>query len=271
MSKISAIGHKHRDMQLVQRLVAKRALRAELGLAVIEGAKLLSEALDAGVVIEQVLFEPAAPTPLIARARESGAKVTPVIDGAIAHVSDAVSPQPIIATVRPRSVDASTVLDGRFVVVCVDVRDPGNAGTILRSADAAGADGVVFCVGCVDPFNPKTLRAGAGAQFHVPFVADQDVDHVFASLASRGTTTVATVVSDGQDLFAMSIPDRVALVLGNEASGLDDATRERCDVGVTIPFWGSAESLNVSMAATLFCFEVARRQSNRRAPNVGRA
>jgi len=266
VSKVSPIGHKHRDLQLVHRLVARRVAREELGLAVIEGTKLLREALGAGVVVDHVFFESSASVELVAEARESGAKVTPVIDGALAKVSDAVTPQPILAIVRPPVRDTDAILDGRFVVVCVDVRDPGNAGTILRSADAAGADGVIFCSGSVDPYNPKTLRAGAGAQFHVPFAVDLDVEYVFSKLAARGTVRLATVVNGGEDLFTMAIPDRVAVILGNEATGLDAATQAQCDVGVTIPFWGSAESLNVSMAATLFCFEIARRQQNRPNP-----
>ena len=110
-----------------------------------------------------------------------------------------------------------------MVLVCADVRDPGNAGTVIRTADASGVDAVVCCEGTVDPTNPKTVRASAGSVFHTPIVMGGEARAVTADLRARGFRTVGTVVRDGTDYTRFDWNRRVAVVLGNEASGLPDA------------------------------------------------
>jgi TrmH family RNA methyltransferase len=148
-----------------------------------------------------------------------------------------------------------------FVVVCVDVRDPGNAGAVIRSADAAGADGVVCCAGTVDPFNPKTVRASAGSVLHLPVVAGGEPTDVLDALRGWGLTCLAAVAHGGTPYTEIDLTGPLALVLGNEAAGLPDTLEDRLDGGVTIPMAGRAESLNVSMAAAVLCFEVRRARS----------
>ena len=147
-----------------------------------------------------------------------------------------------------------------MVVVCVDVRDPGNAGTMIRTADAAGVDAVVCCDGTVDPTNPKTVRASAGSIFHIPLVVGGDAATVIDSLRSWGMTTVGTEVRGGVDYSAFDWCRRVAVVFGNEASGLSGPVRDRLDEGVSIPMAGRAESLNVSISAAVVCFEALRQR-----------
>ena len=152
-----------------------------------------------------------------------------------------------------------------FVVVLDAVADPGNLGTILRSAEASGADLVVLTPGSVDPYNPKVVRASAGALFHVP-VVDATLDDVVAS----GLTTIGTTSHDavGRTVVAHTEVDftgRVALVMGNEAAGLpDDWTDSSGPIRrwVTIPHVGRSESLNVAMATTVLAFEVARQRAH---------
>ena len=158
----------------------------------------------------------------------------------------------VFAVVRTRPLDAAAVLgDAGFVVVADGLADPGNLGTILRSAEAAGVDAVVLTPGSVDVLNPKVVRASAGALFHVPVVV-ADVDDVRAA----GLRLVGTSSHHGTAHTAADWTGRVAIVLGNEAHGLPADVP--VDEWVRIEHRGRAESLNVAMAATILCFEAAR-------------
>jgi len=143
------------------------------------------------------------------------------------------------------------------------VRDPGNAGTVLRTADAAGVGAVVFCGESVDPYNPKTVRASAGSLFHVPFSVQDDPVALTASLARRGYRTMAAVVRDGEDYAEVDWSVPTALFLGNEAAGLRPAVRASLGGAVAIPMDGRAESLNVGMACAVLCFEALRQRRRR--------
>jgi TrmH family RNA methyltransferase len=148
------------------------------------------------------------------------------------------------------------------VVVCVDVRDPGNAGAVMRVAAAAGADAVVYSAGSVDPFNPKTVRASAGSVFHLPVVESAAPSDVLESMGRLGLRRWAAVSTGGVPYTEIDGASPLALVLGNEASGLPADVAHHVDDGVTIPMRSGAESLNVSTAAAVLCFEVARARSN---------
>jgi RNA methyltransferase, TrmH family len=159
------------------------------------------------------------------------------------------------------------VADLSLVIACVDVRDPGNLGTVIRTADASGVDAVVRCDGTVDPSNPKCVRATAGSLFHVPIVEGGSAVAAVEALRSRGLTTVATVVRGGTDYAEFDWTGPVALVLGNEAGGLDDGLAGSLDHRVTIPMAGHSESLNVGVSAAVLCFEALRQR--RTAPGRG--
>jgi TrmH family RNA methyltransferase len=158
-----------------------------------------------------------------------------------------------------------------LLVVLVDVRDPGNAGTVLRTADASGVSSVIFSGESVDPYNPKTVRASAGSLFHVPFGVQPDAVALAASLAGRGYRTLATVVRDGEDYAALDWSVPTALFLGNEAAGLGAEVLEAIGGAVAIPMTGKAESLNVGVACAVLCFEALRqRRSSTIRPGTGR-
>jgi TrmH family RNA methyltransferase len=150
--------------------------------------------------------------------------------------------------------------DASFVVICVDVRDPGNAGTVLRSAEAAGADGVICCEGSVDVYNPKTVRASAGSLFHVPVVVGESPVTAADAVGAFGLTRLATVAHGAPDYTTADLTGRVAFLLGNEANGLDETVAAAADARVSIPMAGRTESLNVGMAAAVLCFEAARQR-----------
>jgi TrmH family RNA methyltransferase len=247
-------------------LLRKRSLRWSDRCLVVEGAELLSVALEAGAVVESVYVAPEgrsnpAVADAVARAYQHGARVFDLASGVIERVADTVTPQPVLAVVGfvPASIE-EVAPSSSMLLVCADVRDPGNAGTVIRTADASGVDAVVCCDGTVDPTNPKTVRASAGSVFHTPIVMGGDARAVIGDLHQRGFTTVGTVVRGGTDYTAFDWRQRVAVVLGNEASGLSDEVVAALDARVSIPMAGQAESLNVSVSAAVLCFEALRQR-----------
>jgi TrmH family RNA methyltransferase len=232
---------------------------------VVEGAELLAVALDAGAPVEAVYVAPGgrdvpAVAGVVGRAYTEGARVFDLAPGVVERVADTVTPQPVLAVVGFTPAQLADVAAASMVVVCADVRDPGNAGTVIRTADASGVDAVVCCDGTVDPTNPKTVRASAGSVFHTPIVMGGTAAEVVDTLRDGGFTTVGTVVRDGEDYTAFDWTRRVAVVLGNEASGLDPGLADSLDARVSIPMAGRAESLNVGVSAAVLCFEALRQR-----------
>lgn len=228
---------------------------------VLEGETLLGEALDAGVALEAVFVAPVGGAlPQVERAAAGGVRVHELAPGVLERVAGTVTPQPVLAIAPFNDTALDDVADAALVVVCVDVRDPGNAGSVLRSAEAAGAGAVVFCRGSVDVFNPKTVRSSAGSLFHVPVVSGGDPVEVLQRLGEWRFLRVATVARDGASYDEVDLTRPVAVVLGNEAQGLPPDLDGHLDVRATIPMVGRAESLNVGVAAALMCFESLRQR-----------
>lgn len=241
-------------------------MRDAEGAFVMEGAKLLAAALDAGAEVESVFVAADAGggtmAGLLDRAHGAGARLYELAPGVLERVADTVTPQPVLAVVRT-PVTGPAVLDrATFVVVCADVRDPGNTGAVIRAADAAGADAVLCCEGTADAYNPKTVRASAGSVLHLPIVRGGAAGEVLADLGRRGLRRMAAATRGGAPPEGTDLTAPLALVLGNEASGLPDALGAHVDERLTIPMGGRAESLNVSLAAAVLCFEVRRQRSN---------
>ncbi len=253
-------------------LVQKRSVRWDERAFVAEGAELLRSALRAGVPIESVYVAPggaddALVAETLAQAEAAGVRVIALAPGVLERVSDTVTPQPVL-TVLPmldRGVESGGLTfegaaEHPLIVVMVDVRDPGNAGTVLRTADASGVSTVVFAGDSVDPYNPKTVRASAGSIFHVPFGVQQDLAAVVGALSGAGYRTVATTVRSGLEYTAYDWSQPTALFLGNEASGLTEAEQTLVGDAVAIPMEGQAESLNVGVACAVLCFEALRQR-----------
>jgi len=190
-------------------------------------------------------------------AHDAGARVFELAPGVVERVATTVTPQPVLAVFPMLDVPAVPESCG-LVVVMADVRDPGNAGTVLRSADASGADAVVCCGGTVDPYNPKTVRASAGSLFHVPFVLGCAVLTVLEALGAAGFRRLGASVRGGEDYTAVDWSVPTALVLGNEAWGLPAGLPLDGLVGIAME--GRAESLNVGMACAVLCFEALRQR-----------
>lgn len=237
-----------------------------------EGAKVLGEALAAGARVESVYVDPAPEGPelaaLLTRCLDAGSRVFELDGGVLERVSGTVTPQPVLAVVGDVDIPLDELRSRRpdLVVVCADVRDPGNAGTIVRSAEAAGAGGIIFCDGSVDVYNPKTVRASAGAVFHIPLVSGGDVAAVLEAMGAWGLYRVGAAARRGRDYTEMDLRRATAVVIGNEATGLPPLAEAGVDEWLSIPMAGRAESLNVGIAAALVCFEAARQ---RRVAGIG--
>ncbi len=232
---------------------------------VLEGPRTVSEALAAGIEPSVVVVaESAAEAPTVRDVLDGlapGVEVLVLTDRSLESVAPAVTPQPMLALVdRPQAVLPESLARDDLVLVLSGVSDPGNTGTIIRSAEACAARCVVV-MGGADPWAPKAVRASAGSVLRVPVVQAADAAAVLEALRAAGAVIVAADAHNGERhhsgvLAAVTGP--VALVLGSESHGLEPALHELADRRVRIPMAGGAESLNVAMAATLLAFEYRR-------------
>jgi len=199
---------------------------------------------------------------VVAAAASAGAAVTEVQPGVLGRVCDTVTPQPVAATVR--SIDVTLAELGhtrpQLVAVLAGVSDPGNAGSLLRSAAASGAGGFVICDGSVDLYNPKTVRASAGAIFRIPVVKGPSGDEIAPQLRSLGFRVIATSAGAGEAYTEVDLSGPVAVILGNEAHGLPASLAGACDSALSIPMAGGTESLGVAAAGAVIFFEAARQR-----------
>ncbi len=248
------------------RRLATRRFRDDVGEFLAEGPQAVREALAEPDVVREVFATAAASRrhPGLREAADAADVAwTEVDDDVLAEVADATTPQGVVA-VCASVVGALADLPAspRLVVVCHEMRDPGNAGAVVRCADAAGADAVVLTGDGVDPLNPKAVRATAGSLFHLPVLAHRDHDEVLAALRDRGLQVLATTGAADVDLFSPSLDlaAPTAWVMGNEAQGLPDAVVASADRAVAVPILGRAESLNLATAAAVCLYASARAQ-----------
>ena len=234
----------------------------------LEGPDLVAAALDAGVALEALYFEAAAAAEerpacaaVLAAAAASGVRLIELADGVLAKVGDAITPQPVLAVAALPDTRLAGLPEDGFVLVLHDVRDPGNLGTAVRAADAAGAAAVVVSGESVDVFNPKALRATAGSVFHLPVLVTGSLTEVLDALHATRRRVLGAVVEGGEPLWHAPLSERSAVVVGGEAAGLGPLARAALDGEVTIEMAGRAESLNVGVAAALCCFEALRRRA----------
>ncbi len=258
----SGLGARHPEVQRLRALNRDPQARATEAAFVLEGPRLIDAALTRHAPLEAVyLGYRARPAfePLLARLDTAGVPVYDLREGVLEKIGVTRTPQPVLAVAPHRPARLDDVPTGD-VLLAVDINDPGNLGTIVRSAEAAGITAVVVTGDSVDALNPKAVRASAGAVLGVPIVEATDPGATLDTLTHTGRTGVGTVAHDGAPLDVLDQAEPLTLVLGNEARGLDPDLRRRLDTVVTIPMHGAAESLNVAMAATVLCFERDRRR-----------
>lgn len=238
----------------------RKAARRDTGRFLLEGPQAVGEALANRPDLVEELY---AVESILGR-HPAIAEAGPVLvsERVIAAMSDTVTPQGVIAVTRqfPADLDAVIMARPHLVAVLHEIRDPGNAGTILRAADAAGADAVVFTGDTVDPYNPKVVRSTTGSLFHLPHVVGVDLATVSSALRGAGLQVLAADIS-GEDLTAAradgTLAAPTAWVFGNEARGLEPADLDLADRVLRLPIYGRAESLNLATAASVCLYESA--------------
>jgi len=251
------------------RQLAKRAFRQRAREFLAEGPQAVSEALAAGGVVTQLFVTAAAQAryaSLIGLAAGQGADVHAVSGDVMTELAQTITPQGVLAVCEFIDVDLDQLTAGqpRLAVILANVRDPGNAGTVLRTADAAGAGGVIFAGSSVDPYNSKCVRASAGSLFHLPVVTGPPVADAVRALRERGLRVLAadggagTTLDDLQSAGLLSQP--TAWLFGNEAWGLPSDVLDLADDAVAVPIYGRAESLNLAAAAAVCLYASARAQ-----------
>jgi TrmH family RNA methyltransferase len=178
-------------------------------------------------------------------------------------LSDASTPQGVVAVAQAPDAGLEELARSDLSLILAGVRDPGNAGTLVRSAAAAGAGAVVFTDGSVDPLNPKTVRACAGALFLVPLIREAGVEEAIGAARTAGVQVLGADVRAEADLDAVDLTEPTAFVLGNEAWGFEPGLEASLDGTVSIPMPGRTESLNVGIAGSILLFETVRRRASR--------
>src|SRR5665648_21706 len=256
------------------RALSRRAVREREHLFLAEGPQAVREVVaHRPDTVQDLYFEAQAGTratdvrqeAVLDAARAVGLSIREVSHEVLVAMSDALAPQGIVAVCRPIDVPLDAVLDERprLLVILTNVRDPGNAGTVIRGADAAGADAVLLSDSSVDIYNPKVVRSTVGSLFHLPIVAGVPICLLLDRVRAAGLTLLAAD-GCGQSLLGdVDLAGPHAWVMGNEAWGLDLDVRSACDTVVRVPIYGKAESLNLAMAATLCLYQSAGVQRKR--------
>ena len=246
--------------------LAKREARSETGLFLVEGPQAVSEAFAYRPELIVDLF--ATPTAwekhsrLASAAAEAGVDVEFVSEHVLDAMADTVTPQGIVAVCRQflRSVEDVLASGPRLIAILEEVRDPGNAGTIIRTADSAGADAVILTGRSVDVYNPKVVRATTGSIFHLPLARGADLEAVIDLVKAAGLQVIAADVKGGDLLAARTsgaLAGPTAWLFGNEARGLTDEHYALADWVIQVPIYGHAESMNLATAAAVCLYESA--------------
>jgi len=254
---------KNPKIQLVRDLLASRKSREEQNSCVIEGVRLAEEAVKAGVVVQMVIYSESCSArglELVATLNASSVSLIKVPDDLMAKISATETDQGLLLVVEPIINALPAQLD--FVLILDEIKDPGNMGTILRTAAAAGVQLVITTPGCVDVYSPKVLRAGMGAHFTLPILTqtwDEIVNFWHAQPGSPGLYLAES--SQGKKIWDIDLTRSMGIIVGGEANGASEEAKKYATEFVTIPMPGKSESLNAAIAAGIFLFEVVRQRS----------
>lgn len=250
------------------RSLRNKSSRDEKGLYFIEGARFVEEAVkeyskgtaDIKYVVVSDSF--AGSNALTGSCEKSGLKLYEVPDTLFESISDTRNPQGILAVLGLHKMyirDAS--VPGGLIVILDGIRDPGNMGTIIRTADAAGCAGVIIPEGCVELYNPKVLRSTMGSVYHLPIWHCGSIQEAMSFCKENGFTLYASHLDGSANIYDVDLSGNTALIIGSEADGISTETLRNADMLVRIPMAGKAESLNASVAAGIMIFEAVRQRS----------
>ena len=271
----------NKRIKYIRSLLEKGGIRKKNHSFVVEGIKLVDEALEYGnvldIIVSESLYEEIVSGDLtrnallsdngkhIIKQVKQGTSLTVVSDAVFKSVSETITPQGILAEVE---IPKHRLLEENFLeiayektgkiklLILEDTADPGNLGTIMRTAEAAGVTGVIMGKGTVDIFNPKVVRSTMGSIFRLPFAYVDDLKPVIIGLKRDGISFYATHLKGKESYRDISYSDKAGILIGNEARGLSDEIANLADTYVIIPMQGKVESLNAAVAAALMLYEV---------------
>lgn len=245
----------------------QKKFRDQKGLYLIEGTRLVGDALRAAAPVQTLLvsrekMDSGKLDEVINRAYSLGVELIEVTDAVIEHVTDTKTPQGVVAIVEKYKHHINDYIKGKkdgLYVALDQIQDPGNLGTMIRTADAVGATGVFVGSGSVDLYNPKVVRATMGSLFHLP-IFERDLPSVLSLLKKEGIQIIGTNAHTGQSVYDSDLTGGIALLIGSEAHGLSPGLQDILDREVVLPMPGQAESLNAAVAAGVILYEALRQR-----------
>jgi rRNA methylase, putative, group 3 len=243
-----------------------RKYRQESNEFMVEGIRFVEEAADSDANIKYCLYSEHLSGDrvynIIKRMEDRKVKTFKVKDGLIDDICETATPQGIVAVVERKEYRLNDVLkNGNLFIVVDRIQDPGNLGTIIRTAHAAKVDGIIITEGTVDPYGPKVLRSTMGSIFHVPVITSEELTGPIENLKKEGFTVFASSLAGSTAYYTEMYGGKTAIIIGNEANGIDAQVLEKADRLIKIPMPGNAESLNAAVACGILLFEVARQRA----------
>ncbi|NLJ87926.1 MAG: 23S rRNA (guanosine(2251)-2'-O)-methyltransferase RlmB [Epulopiscium sp.] len=259
---IESIQNKHIKWLLA--LQKNRKNRMKEKLFVVEGIKIIEEIPNDWEIVhvfvsnsfikENALF--------LNKIQINKNNIIEVSDKLFNTISDTVTPQGVLAVCKQKMFSLNDVLSIKegFFIILEEIQDPGNLGTIIRTADAAGVDAIFITKGSVDLYNPKVIRSTMGSIFHLPIFTDMDIDNLIEKLKDNNVSTLSAHLKANIYPYQYNFNKAIALLIGNEAKGIKDSTSKKTDMLLKIPMQGKAESLNAAVAAGILMYEVVRQR-----------
>lgn len=248
----------------------QKKYRDSLGMFIAEGVRLLEECVDAGWPVETCIYTEVAATRdrtrnLIDRLEKLHCQMVVVPESIYNKISDTEKPQGILVILKKRQATLEGLISAAgklpLIIVMDGIQDPGNVGTIIRTADAAGCTGVALLKGAADIYAGKTVRATMGSLFHLPVAEGVALQELITGLRRAGISILATSLQKSDVYYETNLKGSVAIVLGNEGQGVSNELLEAADACVHIPLVGKAESLNVAVASGILLYEAVRQRT----------
>ena len=243
-----------------------RKNREELGLFFIEGLRMAEEAIKENAHIVRILMsdrfaEGVAADSILKWSDKVGCQTIVVPDKLFEEISDTKTPQGILMVAETRFYEIDEVLgNSNYLLVIDSIQDPGNLGTIIRTADAAGFTGVIVSKGCVDAYNPKVLRSTMGSIFRMPVCFTHSLEDALEKIRLKGISIYASHLDAKVSCYEIDMTNNIAIIIGNEANGVGSEILPYADRLIKIPMYGRTESLNASIAAGILIYECVRQR-----------
>lgn len=248
------------------RSLRTRNKREKSGLTLLEGYRAVSRSFECGIEFQNCYFSPSLflgdnEMPLLDKISSTGATVVEVSEDVLKKIAYRDRPEGIIAVVKTKkhNLDDIPVKENGLYIIAEAIEKPGNLGSILRSADASGVDGVIVCDKCTDIYNPNVITASTGALFSVP-IAEATSEETLQWIKDNKISTLAATPEANETYYSTDLTGKIAIVVGTEQYGLTDFWKKNSDINVSIPMKGFIDSLNVATATTVILFEAARQR-----------